>query len=177
MVLHLADKTSANTTSPANSMLATSENVACNGCAWKWRPRSVLQCIGVRMAASSWPTQSYTQEMRALRAFFFRNPRRIRDPSLLKNPRPIAVCPLFNLFVRKGHLSFWDSGQSAIKKRGRAHFGNGAREVLMTHTRKVYLSLAGFLRQSGKTVWQSTWLFEAAGSWRPTSGDSFPLLR
>ena len=60
MVLHLADKTSANTTSPANSMLATSEYVACNGCAWKWRPRSVLQCIGVRMAASSWPTQSYT---------------------------------------------------------------------------------------------------------------------
>jgi len=53
MVLHLADKTSANTTSPANSMLATSEYVACNGCAWKWRPRSVLQCIGVRMAASS----------------------------------------------------------------------------------------------------------------------------
>jgi len=28
MSLHLADKTSANTTSPANSMLATSENVA-----------------------------------------------------------------------------------------------------------------------------------------------------
>jgi len=62
MVLHLADKTSANTTSPANSMLATSENVACSGCAWKWRPRSVLQCIAVHMAASSWPTQSYTEE-------------------------------------------------------------------------------------------------------------------
>jgi hypothetical protein len=46
MVLHLADKTSASTTSAANSMLAISENVACNGCAWKWRPRSVLQCIG-----------------------------------------------------------------------------------------------------------------------------------
>ncbi len=53
MVLHLADKTSANATSPANSMLATSEYGACNGCAWKWRPRSVHQCIGVRMAASS----------------------------------------------------------------------------------------------------------------------------
>jgi len=62
MVLYLTDKTSASTTSAANSMLAISENVACNGCAWKWRPRSVLQCIGVRMAASSWPTQSYTQE-------------------------------------------------------------------------------------------------------------------
>src|SRR5437667_11610177 len=60
MVLHFADKTSASTTSAANSMLAMSENIACNGCAWKWRPRSVLQCIGVRMAASSWPTQSYT---------------------------------------------------------------------------------------------------------------------
>jgi hypothetical protein len=41
MALHLADKTSASTTSAANSMLAISENVACNGCAWKWRPRSV----------------------------------------------------------------------------------------------------------------------------------------
>jgi hypothetical protein len=41
IVLHLADKTSASTTSAANSMLAISENVACNGCAWKWRPRSV----------------------------------------------------------------------------------------------------------------------------------------
>jgi hypothetical protein len=47
MVLHLADKTSASTTSPANNMLAKSENVACNGCAWKWRPRSVR----VRMAS------------------------------------------------------------------------------------------------------------------------------
>jgi len=47
MVLHLADKTSASTTSAANSMLATSENVACNGCAWKCRPRSVR----VRMAS------------------------------------------------------------------------------------------------------------------------------
>ena len=47
MVLHLADKTSASTTSAANSMLAISENVACNGCAWKWRPRSVR----VRMAS------------------------------------------------------------------------------------------------------------------------------
>ena len=62
MVLHLADKTSASTTSAANSMLAMSENIACNGCAGKWQPRSVLQCIGVRMAASSWPTQSYTQK-------------------------------------------------------------------------------------------------------------------
>jgi hypothetical protein len=80
MVLHLADKTSANTTSPANSMLATSVNVACSGCAWKWWPRSVLQCIGVRMAASSWPTQSYTQERRAPvpSAFFPRT----------QNPRP-----------------------------------------------------------------------------------------
>src|SRR6266849_4137578 len=60
MVLHLADKTSASTTSAANSMLAISENVACNGCAWKWRSRSDLQCIGVRISASSWPTQSYT---------------------------------------------------------------------------------------------------------------------
>jgi len=51
MVLHLADKTSASTTSPANNMLANSENVACNGCAWKWRPRSVR----VRMA--SLPTE------------------------------------------------------------------------------------------------------------------------
>jgi hypothetical protein len=41
IVLHLADKTSASTTSAANSMLAISENVACSGCAWKWRPRSV----------------------------------------------------------------------------------------------------------------------------------------
>ena len=47
MVLHLADKTSASTTSAANSMLAIGENVACNGCAWKWRPRSVR----VRMAS------------------------------------------------------------------------------------------------------------------------------
>jgi hypothetical protein len=47
MVLHLADKTSASATSPANDMLAKSENVACNGCAWKWRPRSVR----VRMAS------------------------------------------------------------------------------------------------------------------------------
>jgi hypothetical protein len=62
MALHLTDKTSTSTTSAANSMLAISENVTCNGCAWKWRPRSVLQCIGVRMAASSWPTQSYTQK-------------------------------------------------------------------------------------------------------------------
>jgi hypothetical protein len=51
MVLHRADKTSARTTSAANSMLAISENVACSGCACKWRPRSVLQRIGVRMAA------------------------------------------------------------------------------------------------------------------------------
>ena len=51
MVLHLADKTSASTTSAANSMLAISKNVACNGCAWKWRPRSVR----VRMA--SLPTE------------------------------------------------------------------------------------------------------------------------
>ena len=49
MLLHLADKTSASTTSPANNMLANSENVACNGCAWKWRPRSVR----VRMASLS----------------------------------------------------------------------------------------------------------------------------
>ncbi len=47
IVLHLADKTSASTTSAANSMLAISENVACNGCDWKWRPRSVR----VRMAS------------------------------------------------------------------------------------------------------------------------------
>ena len=47
IVLHLAAKTSASTTSAANSMLAISENVACNGCAWKWRPRSVR----VRMAS------------------------------------------------------------------------------------------------------------------------------
>src|SRR5438128_4705199 len=32
---HLADKTSTSTTSPANSMLAISENVACSGCACK----------------------------------------------------------------------------------------------------------------------------------------------
>jgi hypothetical protein len=30
-----ADKASANTTNPASSMLATSENIACCGCAWK----------------------------------------------------------------------------------------------------------------------------------------------
>ena len=47
MVAHLADKTSASTTSAANSMLAISENVACNGCAWKCRPLSVR----VRMAS------------------------------------------------------------------------------------------------------------------------------
>jgi hypothetical protein len=47
MVIYLADKTSATTTSPANSMLAISENVACNGCVQKWRPRSVR----VRMAS------------------------------------------------------------------------------------------------------------------------------
>jgi hypothetical protein len=47
MVIHLADKTSASTSSAANSMLAISENVACIGCAWKWRPRSVR----VRMAS------------------------------------------------------------------------------------------------------------------------------
>jgi hypothetical protein len=47
MVIHLADKTSASTTSAANSMLAISENVACNGRAWKWRLRSVR----VRMAS------------------------------------------------------------------------------------------------------------------------------
>ncbi len=48
MVFHLADKTSASTTSPANNMLATSENVACSGCAWKWRPRSVRVRISSR---------------------------------------------------------------------------------------------------------------------------------
>ena len=47
MVIHLADETSASITNAANSMLAISENVACNGCAWKWRPRSVR----VRMAS------------------------------------------------------------------------------------------------------------------------------
>src|SRR5258708_32592387 len=35
MVLHLADKASANTTNAASSMLAISENIACCGCAWK----------------------------------------------------------------------------------------------------------------------------------------------
>jgi len=64
MVPYLTDKTSASTTSAANSILAISENIACNGCAWKWQPRSVLQCIGVRMAASSWPTQPYAQKHR-----------------------------------------------------------------------------------------------------------------
>jgi hypothetical protein len=88
MVLHLADKTSANTTSPANSMLATSENVARSGCAWKWRPRSALQCIGVRMAASSWPTQSYTQERARPARLFVLKPCKIRDPCLTKNPGP-----------------------------------------------------------------------------------------
>jgi hypothetical protein len=35
MVVHPADKASASTTSPASSMLAISENIACCGCAWK----------------------------------------------------------------------------------------------------------------------------------------------
>jgi hypothetical protein len=35
MVLHLADKASANTTNAASSTLAISENIACCGCAWK----------------------------------------------------------------------------------------------------------------------------------------------
>jgi hypothetical protein len=35
MDVHLADKARASTTSPASTMLAISENIACCGCAWK----------------------------------------------------------------------------------------------------------------------------------------------
>jgi hypothetical protein len=35
MAVHLADKASASTTSPASSRLANSENIACCGCVWK----------------------------------------------------------------------------------------------------------------------------------------------
>jgi len=34
-VLYLADRTSVNTISTANTKLAISENTACNGCRWK----------------------------------------------------------------------------------------------------------------------------------------------
>ena len=104
MVAHLADKTSASTTSAANSMLATSENVACNGCAWKCRPRSVR----VRMASllprrtgllntSSRPCDTnslFKLDSKSTKIAVITGPSRGRGYRLPRN-QPIACCGFF----------------------------------------------------------------------------------